>query len=440
MNSFDSAKAAGRIAAKIPAGGLFAEKEWRISPVPFPLPASLHREIEKLGYRLHKFLEVSNLLYRLSVKGKMPSWIAELLDQGKPPELIAISRDPAFRVQIPDIIRPDLIPTPNGFIVSEIDSVPGGIGLTAWLNKAYSEEGLEVIGGGTGMLDGFSSILPDGGDIFVSEEAATYRPEMEWLAETLNAGHGDSGKFQVRDQNFQGPWKKNVYRFFELFDLPNLPAAESLLARARNGELRLTAPPKPFLEEKLLFALFWLRPLEKFWMRQLGSRTFSILRRCFPRTWILDPSPLPHLGVYPGIGLHDWKELKELSQRDRHLVIKVSGFSEEAWGGRGVQVGHDLSHADWAKAVEAALVGFHSRPCILQEFHAGEIFPCTYLDEGTGQTLPMKGRARLCPYYFSGKTEHPMLGGILATICPADKKLLHGMRDAVMAPVSTSRI
>ena len=31
------------------------------------------------------------------------------------------------------------------------------------------------------MLDGFASILP-GGDIVVSEEAATYRPEMEWLS------------------------------------------------------------------------------------------------------------------------------------------------------------------------------------------------------------------------------------------------------------------
>ena len=45
----------------------------------------------------------------------------------------------------------------------------------------------------------------------------------------------------------------------------------------------------------------------------------------------------------------------------------------------------------------------------------------------------MSGRARLSPYYFvSGeKTE---LAGILATICPADKKVIHGMKDAVMVP------
>jgi hypothetical protein len=44
---------------------------------------------------------------------------------------------------------------------------------------------------------------------------------------------------------------------------------------------------------------------------------------------------------------------------------------------------------------------------------------------------------RLCPYYFvSGDWGRPQakLGGVLATICPADKKIIHGMRDAIMAP------
>jgi hypothetical protein len=45
----------------------------------------------------------------------------------------------------------------------------------------------------------------------------------------------------------------------------------------------------------------------------------------------------------------------------------------------------------------------------------------------------MKGRTRLSPYFFvnGGKAN---LGGVLATVCPADKKILHGMSDAVMVP------
>jgi hypothetical protein len=49
----------------------------------------------------------------------------------------------------------------------------------------------------------------------------------------------------------------------------------------------------------------------------------------------------------------------------------------------------------------------------------------------------MRGRARLCPYYFvggDGDAARPQLGGVLATICPADKKIIHGMTDAILAP------
>ena len=45
----------------------------------------------------------------------------------------------------------------------------------------------------------------------------------------------------------------------------------------------------------------------------------------------------------------------------------------------------------------------------------------------------MSGRARLCPYYFVTK-DRAELAGILATVVPLDKKLIHGMRDAIMAP------
>jgi hypothetical protein len=51
----------------------------------------------------------------------------------------------------------------------------------------------------------------------------------------------------------------------------------------------------------------------------------------------------------------------------------------------------------------------------------------------------MKGRARLCPYYFvsgEGDAARPALGGVLATIVPADKKIVHGMSDAILAPCS----
>lgn len=52
------------------------------------------------------------------------------------------------------------------------------------------------------------------------------------------------------------------------------------------------------------------------------------------------------------------------------------------------------------------------------------------------ECVPMSGRVRLSPYYFV-EGDQAKLGGILATICPKDKKIIHGMRDAdPMVPCS----
>src|SRR5271163_864526 len=135
----------------LPAEGLFAEKTWRIGPQPFALSPAHIELIEKLGIVLHRFNLACNLLYRQSASGKAHPWVAPLLDAGKPPELIALSRHEKVKGQVPAVIRPDLILTEDGFAMSELDSVPGGIGLTAWLGETYSALGETVLGGKDGM-------------------------------------------------------------------------------------------------------------------------------------------------------------------------------------------------------------------------------------------------------------------------------------------------
>src|ERR1700730_18388686 len=124
-----------RVRGRFPEKGLFAEQEWLISPQPFLITESVDDELELLGHWLLKFVKASNLLYQLSVKGKQPPWIAGYLDAGKPAELVELSRK--FRYEIPRVIRPDIILTDGGYAISELDSVPGGIGLTGWLNQTY---------------------------------------------------------------------------------------------------------------------------------------------------------------------------------------------------------------------------------------------------------------------------------------------------------------
>ena len=441
------------IRTAFPKEGLFAEKEWLLSPDAFPIDRKYLADLEQLGHRLFVFQRACNQLYQLSVKGKQPEWVARYLDAGKPKELIEFSRRKEIRDDLPRVIRPDLILTEKGYIIAEIDSVPGGIGLTGWLNQTYSSFDNAIIGGTSGMLDGFRAIAPGGADIAISQESATYRPEMEWVAARLNqrravAGVDDSGSVRnfasagISDPNYSWrvvpaenyePHAGRVYRFFELFDLPNIPGIEETLRANAEGRITITPPIKPYLEEKMWFALFWLQPLREFWRRELGEKYFIKLQDVIPYSWLLDPTPLPQHAVIPRLEIHDWREAAKFSQKDRDLLLKVSGFSPLGWGSRGIALGSDLPHADWEKRIEHALATFESSPTILQRFHKGRLFEHSYWDPDSGELKVMKGRVRLCPYYFV-ESDRVKLRGALATIAPADKKFLHGMSEAILVP------
>src|SRR5215210_5600211 len=104
------------IQSAFPSEGLFAEKDWLLSPEPFPIEPAFAKDLERLGHQLFVFSRACNQLYHQSVKGKQPDWVARYLDAGKPPELVEFSRSKEFRDELPFVIRPDLILTENGYV------------------------------------------------------------------------------------------------------------------------------------------------------------------------------------------------------------------------------------------------------------------------------------------------------------------------------------
>jgi hypothetical protein len=441
------------------APGLPAVTPWRISPCPFYLSSDQLQFFVRLGPQLLSFYRGLNRLYHESVKGLQPAWIAGYLDQGKPDALIQYSRMKRFREALPAVIRPDIIPTQDGMAITELDSVPGGIGLTACLSHIYYDlDGgrSQLIGGRDGMIRGFAHMLRSSQDqregciaILVSEESKDYRPEMAWLAaqlreEGIAAWCVEPRAIRFTEEGLRLHADGNdhaisvVYRFYELFDLLNIPKAELIQYAAKKGWVSMTPPYKPALEEKSAFALLHHPMLRPFWEKELGMDCMLHLSAIMPKTWLLDPTPLPAIATIPnlhvgGRAVANWADLETATQKERQFVIKPSGFSELAWGSRGVSIGHDMPQAEWVTALRQALASFPITPYILQEFHKGRLFEMDFMSKDQHALVRMSGRTRLSPYYFvsEGKVE---LGGILATICPADKKILHGMKDAIMVP------
>jgi hypothetical protein len=452
-----------------PVGGLFAGDRahlhpdsrlpWRISPEPFWLTPAETLYLEQLGPALLAFQKAANLLYQHSVRGLQPAWIHRYLDMGKPDEVVELGRMNRFRGQLPVVIRPDLLLTDQGFRLTELDSVPGGMGFTAQVAARYAEVGYDLIGGAMGLADGLyeaiAAALPQERPVValaVSDESESYREEMRWLAESQARQGRPMYCVHPRDLHFDETGLllevdgarlrvDAVYRFFELFDLKNIPRAEIIAYFAKKSAVRLTPPLKAYLEEKMWLALVHHPLLAAFWERELGHRVLSLLLQLVPRTWILDPRPVPPHATIPGlapggVAIGDWHVLAGLTKRQREYVIKPSGFSAMAYESRGVSVGHDLPEDEWAERLDLALAAFEASPHILQDFHKPAQRTVSYYDFASGDVRPMRGRALVRPYYYVHDDES-RLAGVQVVVCPADKKILHGMVDAVLVPAAT---
>ncbi len=458
-----------QLTAAFAAQSLFEDKTWQLSPQAWPLTPAQVTELEQIGAACLEFHQALETLYLRSVAGKnllrnkplLAPWVADYLDRGKPAGLIAHARDPKNRGAFPTVLRPDLLLTEGGFALTELDSVPGGIGLTGFLNRLYAGANDQTVLGHDGaMVDNFHASLaalrPELRNpliaILVSDEAATYRPEMQWLAEQLQrAGRRvfcmkPEDVFPLGSELFfdvEGTPEKIdiIYRFFELFDWANVKVGREILEAWAGGTVTIAPPMRHFQEEKLTLALFHHHLLHEFWAESLGGRTLKLLQRLIPKSWVMDPAPLPPGAVIEGPPaggrmLNDWRDLAAASQKERDLIIKISGFHETAWGARSVLLGSDCSREEWQQGVEQALRLAPANLHVLQEYRKPKkVTHPLYRSEGGGTPASREesGRLRLCPYYFvvGGQAR---LSGALATFCPPDKKIIHGMTDAALLP------
>lgn len=425
----------------------------RISPAPLPISEELTSGFRALGHLLMQFYTAQNTLYLESVDGKAPKWVADYLDNGKPEEIVRLGRAKAFRGALPPIIRPDMLICGGRFAICELDSVPGGFGLTARLADCYRRDGHKIVGDipvEEGFLKAVHGTNPEQSTslvIVVSDESRDYLDEMIWLADKLRTQGHSVHVAHPRDLSYTedgaslivGTKKISadlVYRFMELFDHPQISKWELLIFLAKAKRLRLTPPPKPQLEEKLWFALLHHPALEAHWRRHLRCGSYDRLRDVIPQTWIMDPTPLPPHATISGMEIDGapvqcWSELHGVSQKRRQFVIKPSGFSSDAWGSRGVCVGHDVSGEVWRNKIDEALTRFPATTSIIQRYAAPDrIELAAFSTSGNGIEL-IEGRARLTPYYFviNGVAE---LSNILVTHCSLEKKKIHGMSDALM--------
>ncbi|MDP3058621.1 MAG: hypothetical protein Q8N36_04110 [bacterium] len=422
------------------------QTSWRISPAPLLLSAPQTEALRHVGKTMLAFYRVADSLYYRSLAEKKLFFVAEYLEKGKSDTVIKLMRSERFRGALPFIMRPDLLWTESGFVATEFDSLPGGAGILAGMEQLYGELGFAVSDTAGAFISAVKSIHKN--DLFlvvVSDESAAYRSEMTYLVSALNlsgvpAAIARPEEVQLREDGvlFRDQRVGTVYRFFELFDLESVPHGLELLRMAEKGKVQVFPTPKAHLEEKMWFALLRYPQLRPYWEKEMGVNGYSSLLKLIPKSYILDPQPLPAHAVIGGLRQHghevnDFRDMLNLSRGERNFVIKPSGFSSAAWGSHGIALGKELSTKSWNDELDRALSSYSVSPHLLQEYHYSLIQEMEYMAHDTGDILSFRGKYRYCPYFFvDGKRSYS--GGILITAVPVEKPLIHGMTDAVLCP------
>jgi hypothetical protein len=101
-------------------------------------------------------------------------------------------------------------------------------------------------------------------------------------------------------------------------------------------------------------------------------------------------------------------------------------------------LGSDCSREEWQFGLDRALELAPTNLHVLQAYRKPKrgqhpVYRRPEKDGAPAVAAMEAGRLRLCPYYFvvEGRAR---LSGALATFCPPDKKIIHGMQDAALLP------
>lgn len=376
---------------------------FRVSPTPFYLSAEQKLELQHIGHDVADYFKAVDEMYIKDIGG-----IRTILDSGKPQ--IFLADQPSHYL----FIKPDLIITPNGFSVCEIETSPFGLALAEILNRAYQSKGFEtMIADGT-LPSHIRNNTPTDGSLIYSKKTEAYLGQMTFLADEIFTGDGKNWKAELVD-NYETNHQGSVYRGFYLGEYVTDPFIRSLLDRQIKSGNILIPSPTPHMEEKAILTLIYDRRYEGYLRKKLGDASFKHLRAIIPPSWIVGQeeffSPGMPNNISSSIGLAN------LSKSKRTFVLKASGFSENSSWKEGVRF---LQR----ESTERSLQLLHdaetdkSRLHVIQQFKKGLNIPMQYEGEDENAQTPMTARVRLTPYYSVAENgQNGELIAIKATGC-----------------------
>ena len=384
---------------------------FRISPEPFYISNEAATDIGRIGQEVCSLMQATAELYETN------DVVHELLDRGKP----AVFQN----VQPPQYLffRPDMVITPDGFAICEIETSVFGLAVAELLNQGYSEAGFETLVELGALGDHIEHGTPSHGTIVYTDKTKAFAGQLEFLAEKVFSGR----ERQWRASHIgEASDSESQYRAHYLVEYLTDAAVQSLYDSSEPPQTMPSLSPQ--FEEKAILAFIWDKRFENFYREALGTAGFELMRSTIPPTWIVGEEQ--HFAPGLPAGMTQSTDLAGLARSKRDFVLKPSGFSSDSSWSEGVTFLQSVSRETAAETLDRATADSANRLYVVQEFNEGVKLPMSY-DTPEG-SVGMQARVRLTPYFSNvvGK-----LLGIKATGCEGTQ-LIHATTASINTAVS----
>lgn len=370
---------------------------FRVSPLPLSLTREQKSGLSNLGQDVVSYLRVCDELYHSDAR------LRHILDKGKP-EIFLVDRPANYL-----FVRPDIIITPSGFAMCEIETSPFGLALAEILNKAYRYKNIETMVGENDLSSYIHEAVPSDGTILFSDKTRAYKGQLMFLADKTFSSENRKWKAEYVTEIGPG-MNDNIYRAFYLSEYVTDSSVRLLFDGYKGNQTIILPSLTPHMEEKAVLALLWDKRWENIFRKQLGPAAFNHLKAVIPATWIVGEEKYFAPGL-PG-GIESSVDLALLSRSKRAYVLKTSGFSAHSSWGEGVTFLHDKSR-EQAKEKLHRTATDESTLHVIQEFRKAVNIPLFY--ESEDGIHPMSARIRITPYYATLPANEGRMIAIKAT-------------------------
>jgi len=392
---------------------------FRVCEDPLRLTEQEREDIFNIGQAITDFLHASNELYLTDERVK------KLLDTGKPK---IFTEGPSNKTNYL-FARPDIIITPTGFSICEIETSPFGLALADILNRAYRKNGHETLVDEDSLSQTIQSNTPATGLIVVSKKTASYAGQMAYLAH--NVFSSDDGRdWGVADANVETPPSTDIYRGFYLSEYTDDPKVQIIVDQILDNHSIALPSLTPHMEEKAILALLWDSRFEDFYVGQLGITTFEYLKQIIPPTWVVGQEKHFSLGLPNNV--NSTADIAHLPKSKRNYVLKPSGFSPNSSWAEGI----NFMQRSRQEAIGAlARADRDDNTLYIMQAFTKATNRIMFWTDKDGSKHQMAARIRLTPYYSMLSGTMGKLVAAKATGCENTDRI-HAGSDSINTAVS----